>query len=139
MKGLETNALWVEAERIAREFHAAYERLAPSHGYETREESRTEWDALPAANRGLMVDTVRDLLEAGVLSADRSTLPEPDDGASGNEELATERSDKAAPSPTQEEKDRLVEIADAMARENPTFWLRDGGFLRFLANRKETS
>ncbi len=31
---------WTRAERLAREFHEAYERLAPRYGYCTREQTR---------------------------------------------------------------------------------------------------
>lgn len=54
-------------ERIAREFHLAYERLAPAHGYETREASRTAWEAVPEQNRSLMIATVHDLLLHGII------------------------------------------------------------------------
>jgi hypothetical protein len=55
-------------ERIARAFHEAYERLAPGFGYETREESATAWENVPDANRRLMVATVADLRQRGVLA-----------------------------------------------------------------------
>lgn len=55
------------AERIASEFHAAYERLAPSHGYDTREASAKPWADVPEANKNLMVATVLDLLNRGVI------------------------------------------------------------------------
>lgn len=55
------------AQSIAREFHGAYERLAPSHGYRTREESAVPWAEVPKANRDLMVATVRDLLARGII------------------------------------------------------------------------
>ncbi len=56
------------AERVAREFHAAYERLAPEHGYETREASAKPWENVPDNNRNLMVATVQDLLDRGVIT-----------------------------------------------------------------------
>ncbi len=59
---------WVEAERIAAAFHEAYERLAPSHGYETRRESAVPFDELPGPQHDLMVDTVHDLIVAGALA-----------------------------------------------------------------------
>lgn len=43
------------AVAVARRFHDLYEELAPSFGYETRPESRVEFDALPRENRHLMV------------------------------------------------------------------------------------
>lgn len=42
-------------ESLARRFHDAYERRAPSMGYETRPESRVPWDNVPASNRALMI------------------------------------------------------------------------------------
>lgn len=43
---------------IARDFHDAYERLAPEYAYETREASAVPWEDVPANNRALMVATV---------------------------------------------------------------------------------
>lgn len=39
---------------IAQAFHEAYERLAPSYGYETRRESAVPWADVPEQNRALM-------------------------------------------------------------------------------------
>ncbi len=58
----------VKAEPIAREFHDTYERLAPDHGYKTREASAVAWDQVPQANRSLMIATVADLLGRGVIA-----------------------------------------------------------------------
>lgn len=58
-------------ERIARAFHEAYERLAPAHGYETREASAKPWKDVPAGNKALMIATVGALLDSGVISAAR--------------------------------------------------------------------
>lgn len=41
-------------EELARAFHEAYERLAPSFGYETRKESSVPWEQVPENNRRLM-------------------------------------------------------------------------------------
>ena len=41
-------------EQIAERFHEAYERLAPSFGYETREASAKPWADVPEQNRALM-------------------------------------------------------------------------------------
>ena len=41
-------------ELVARAFHEAYERLAPSFGYETRTESAVPWEQVPNNNRALM-------------------------------------------------------------------------------------
>ena len=43
------------AEHLAQLFHETYERLAPSHGYETRKASAKPWSEVPEPNRGLMV------------------------------------------------------------------------------------
>jgi len=55
------------AEEIAQQFHQAYEELAPSHGYETREASRKPWSEVPENNKGLMVAVVDRLLSEGVI------------------------------------------------------------------------
>ena len=54
----------LDEEAIARRFHEAYERLAPSFGYETRRESAVPWEEVPENNRRLMVATVRAALAA---------------------------------------------------------------------------
>lgn len=56
-----------EAEAIARAFHEAYERWAPAFAYETREASAVPWDDVPVSNRLLMIATVQDLLDRGVI------------------------------------------------------------------------
>ena len=48
-------------ETIAREFHEAYERLAPDYGYETRRDSAVPWEEVPEKNRLLMAAVVHDL------------------------------------------------------------------------------
>ena len=55
------------AEPIARAFHETYERLAPDHGYKTREASAKPWEEVPESNRNLMVAVVGELLETGVI------------------------------------------------------------------------
>jgi hypothetical protein len=50
------------AEDLARLFHEAYERLAPSFGYETREASRTTWELVPDRNKRLMIAVCAELL-----------------------------------------------------------------------------
>lgn len=40
----------MNAEQLARSFHEAYERLAPSFGYETRRETSIPWEQIPASN-----------------------------------------------------------------------------------------
>lgn len=44
----------IDPEAVARAFHETYERLAPSHGYETRKASAVPWEQVPANNRALM-------------------------------------------------------------------------------------
>jgi hypothetical protein len=44
-------------ELLARTFHENYERLAPSFGYATRDDSRQPWEQVPDSNRKLMVAT----------------------------------------------------------------------------------
>lgn len=55
------------AEQIAREFHDAYERLAPQVGYQTREASAVPWEEVPSGNRRLMIATATDLLNRGIV------------------------------------------------------------------------
>lgn len=57
------------AERIAKAFHEAYERLAPEAGYKTREESAVPWEEVPSENRILMIATVDYLLARGIIEA----------------------------------------------------------------------
>jgi hypothetical protein len=54
-------------ERLAKEFHEAYERLAPQFGYETRPESAVPWEQVPEQNRQLMVAVVQDLRSRAVI------------------------------------------------------------------------
>lgn len=49
------------SEVVARRFHEAYERLAPSFGYETRRESAVPWEDVPEANRLLMRAVVAEM------------------------------------------------------------------------------
>ena len=55
------------AEQIARQFHETYERLAPEHGYATREASAKPWADVPEQNKGLMIAVVAELIERGVI------------------------------------------------------------------------
>jgi hypothetical protein len=64
----------MNAERIAQAFHEAYERLAPDHGYKTREASAVAWEDVPADNKNLMIATVRALIDQGVIP-DREHKP----------------------------------------------------------------
>lgn len=49
------------AADVARRFHEAYERLAPTFGYETRPESAVPWEDVPEANRALMTAVVSEV------------------------------------------------------------------------------
>jgi hypothetical protein len=60
-------ALPPSSEDVARKFHEAYEELAPSLGYETREESRVPWDEVPGNNKALMIAVVAKLINDGVI------------------------------------------------------------------------
>jgi len=53
----------ISPEQLAKEFHIIYERLAPRYGYETKRESRTDWEKVPKKNRDLMIATSKTLLE----------------------------------------------------------------------------
>lgn len=54
-----------EAEQLAQTFHEAYERLAPTFTYRTREESAVPWSEVPTNNKALMIATAQALLDAG--------------------------------------------------------------------------
>ena len=56
-----------EADHIARRFHDLYEELASEHGYETREDTRVDYDDLPVENRGLMISVVGRLISEGTI------------------------------------------------------------------------
>jgi hypothetical protein len=53
-----------DAEKIAQRFHEAYERLAPSFGYKTREASAVAWEKVPENNRKLMIAVCAELFPA---------------------------------------------------------------------------
>ncbi len=53
-----------DPEGLARMFHDAYERLAPSFGYETRADTAVPWDDVPEPNRALMVAVAAEVLSA---------------------------------------------------------------------------
>jgi hypothetical protein len=56
-----------DSEEIARAFHEAYERLAPSFSYQTRRASAVPWADVPEANRKLMIAVVRDLMQRDLI------------------------------------------------------------------------
>lgn len=43
------------SEQLAKLFHETYERLAPSFGYETRQDSAVPWEDVPDRNKRLMI------------------------------------------------------------------------------------
>lgn len=51
-----------QAENLARQFHEAYERLAPEFGYKTREASAVPWKDVPSDNRSLMLAVADEIL-----------------------------------------------------------------------------
>ena len=59
----------MRAEEVAQQFHETYERLAPDHGYKTREASAKPWAEVPPQNKGLMVAVVADLIDRGIIHA----------------------------------------------------------------------
>jgi hypothetical protein len=62
------------AERIARAFHEAYERLAPDFGYTTREASAKPWADVPEQNKRLMIAVVADLLQRRVIADEQQVF-----------------------------------------------------------------
>ena len=52
----------MNAEILAQMFHESYERLAPEHGYDTREASAVPWEAVPEANKKLMIAVCGEIL-----------------------------------------------------------------------------
>lgn len=57
------------AEALAQQFHETYERLAPSHGYETRKASAVPWCDIPEQNKSLMIAVCAHLIETGSVYA----------------------------------------------------------------------
>lgn len=56
----------------AQAFHEAYERLAPSFGYETRKESAVPWEDVPENNRALMTAVCAEVVGALVAERDEA-------------------------------------------------------------------
>jgi hypothetical protein len=52
---------------LAQEFHETYERLAPLHGYETRQESAKPWEDVPENNKNLMRAVCAELLDRYII------------------------------------------------------------------------
>ena len=55
------------AEVIAKKFHQTYEHLAPKYSYDTRKASKVPWEDVPENNKSLMIATVSELLDKGVI------------------------------------------------------------------------
>lgn len=64
----------MNAEALARLFHETYERLAPDHGYRTREASAVPWADVPSANKSLMIAVAGEVRQALGLSGGATTL-----------------------------------------------------------------
>lgn len=52
-----------DAEKLAERLHTTYETFAPSVGYKTRIESRVAWQAVPDANKKLMIKVAESIGE----------------------------------------------------------------------------
>jgi hypothetical protein len=91
----------ITAEQVARLFHEAYERLAPSHGYETRKASAVPWDDVPEPNRSLMIAVAAEVApvitaQATAAARDRIRAELRNRAASERDEAITSRSPSAA-------------------------------------------
>lgn len=100
------------AETLAQRFHEAYERLAPSFGYETRTASAKPWAEVPENNRRLMTAVCAEI--AVLLNAEPAREQAYnsgfDDGVADYEkELLVARTARAR---AEQERDALQEIAD---------------------------
>lgn len=54
----------MNAEQLAKCFHEAYERLAPSFEYETRKASAVPWADVPEKNKRLMIAVCGEIQKA---------------------------------------------------------------------------
>jgi len=73
----DTNPTPAQVEVLAQAFHETYERLAPAHGYRTREASAKPWADVPEQNKALMIAVCAEILETSgraVLEAQLSML-----------------------------------------------------------------
>lgn len=59
----------MEAQAFAQKFHEAYERLAPTFGYQTREASAKPWTEVPENNRKLMVAVCQEVVADALTAA----------------------------------------------------------------------
>jgi len=51
----------ISDDELAKMFHNAYEKLAPSFGYKTRTESAVDWNHVPKNNKDLMTAVVHEI------------------------------------------------------------------------------
>lgn len=73
-----------DPESVAKLFHEAYERLAPTFQYETRQATRVRWENVPAHNKNLMIATAAEVLATLFPleeQADAAPHPAPTDAA----------------------------------------------------------
>ena len=64
------------AESVAKLFHEAYERLAPTFNYEARQETRVTWEEVPERNKRLMIAAAAEVL-AVIMASDSESENEP--------------------------------------------------------------
>jgi len=101
-------AIRERAEAVAQAFHEAYERLAPSFGYETRRVSAVPWADVPAQNKALMVAVAQEVL-GSLLAA--LTQAETDVVAAMNREIGQVDLCAAAVAEAQRLREALMKIA----------------------------
>lgn len=96
-------------EQLAERFHEAYERLASSFGYRTRDESAVPWTEVPDANRALMIATVSEI-RSGLLMQVDALRTERDQALLAANDNAEERDrNKARLLAAEAERDRVTD------------------------------
>jgi hypothetical protein len=107
----------VTAEDLARQFHEAYERLAPSFGYETRPDSAVPWEKVPEKNRRLMTAVCGEVMATALAARsdarDRELYEQGEELSAARRALLTESAALAAANAR----------ADAAVRERDMFQL----------------
>lgn len=119
------------AEALAQRFHETYERLAPEHGYKTREASAKPWSEVPEQNKSLMIAVCAELLgEPEIDLSDPSTWEQPtiffdEWGALSPEEEEIEGAEEGPACWWSESTfDRAREAAEEHAGEDGQLWHR---------------
>ncbi len=84
----EQNPVSGNTEDIARKFHEAYERLAPSFGYETRKASAVPWEQVPEQNKNLMIAVCSEILSGGTCAGRRKACSDTSATHTGGETQA---------------------------------------------------